>query len=71
VVGELADERGIGCRGARARAMIEVRDVEDQTELLSQLREDQAERGRIGAAGDGEHERTWAKEVVCAREGTD
>ncbi len=69
VVGELRDERGVGSRRARTRAVIEVRDVKDKSELFAQLREDETERGRIGAAGNGEHDRTGAQEFVGAREG--
>src|SRR6266550_2946049 len=69
VVGELRDERGVGSRRARTRAVIEVRDVKDESELFAQLREDETERGRIGAAGNGEHDRTGAQEFVGAREG--
>jgi hypothetical protein len=39
VVRELRDERCVGGRGARTCAMIEVRDVEDESELVAQLRE--------------------------------
>ena len=67
VVRELRDERGVRGCCARARAMIEVRDVEHEPELLAQLREDETERGRIGSAGDGEHERTGTQDRVGAR----
>ena len=62
VVGDARDERGIRGRGTRARAMVEVRDVEHEAELVAQLCCDEAERGRVGAAGDGEHERTGTED---------
>jgi hypothetical protein len=47
--------------------MIEVRDVEHETELFSQLREQERERGGIGATGDREHQRTGTKDGMGAR----
>src|SRR6185503_10349396 len=41
VVRELRDERRIGGRGARARTMIEMRDVEHESELFAQLGQEQ------------------------------
>jgi hypothetical protein len=67
VVRELSDERGVLGGRARTQAMIEVRDVQDEAELLPQLREDETERGRVGAARDREQNRTGAKEFVGAR----
>ena len=67
VVRELRDERRVGGRGARTRAMIEVRNMQDESEFFAQLSHEQRERSRIGAAGDSEDERTGAKECLGAR----
>jgi hypothetical protein len=45
--------------------------VEDEREFLPELREKERERGRVGAAGDGEHEWTGAQERVGARVSAD
>jgi hypothetical protein len=44
-----------------------MRDVEHESELLAQLREDEAEGRRVRATGDGEDERTGAQDAVRAR----
>jgi hypothetical protein len=44
-----------------------MRDVEHESEFLAQLRDEQRECGGVGAAGDGEDERTGAQQCVGAR----
>jgi len=47
--------------------VIEVRDVEHESEFFVQLSEEQCERRGVGAAGDGEHDWAGAKERMGAR----
>src|SRR2546428_3473941 len=46
--------------------MVEVRYVEDEAELLTQLGEDEREGRGISAAGDRDDERTWSEDAVTA-----
>ena len=71
MVGELRDERRVRSGRARTRAVIEVRDVKHEADVVAQLREEERERGRVGAAGDREDERTGTEDLVGARVGTD
>src|SRR2546428_10624784 len=51
--------------------MVEVRYVEDEAELLTQLGEDEREGRGISAAGDRDDERTWSEDAVTACVGAD
>jgi hypothetical protein len=43
-----------------------MRDMEHESEFLTQIPEEERERGRVGTAGDGEDQRTGAEECVGA-----
>ena len=47
--------------------MIEVRDVKYEAELFAEVREEETQRGGVGAAGDGENEWTGAQDGMGAR----
>jgi hypothetical protein len=47
--------------------MVEMRDVEHEAELFPQIREQERERGRIGAAGHSEHDGAGAEDRMGAR----
>jgi hypothetical protein len=71
VIREIRDEGSVSWGGARARAVIEVRDVEDEAEFLAELSQDERKRDGICATRDREDDRARAEDGMLARERAD
>jgi len=48
--------------------VIEMRDVKDQPDLVREVGQNEEQRGRIGAAGDGDYDRARREQTVLQAE---